>query len=102
MERLANKCKTYMAIREELKKKGEFTPPSGPFDFGQEKDVGLCTKLIGTDVHDPNCTWENFGHYAGQDIDGKHCVIVYTTATGVGDVAVFDTIGELKMKWQLD
>lgn len=68
-------------------------------DFGGPDTVGLHVKRIGTSIAD-SCE-DSFGRYLGEHPYG-FVVLVTTIDWWPKAVEVFETLEELKTKWQLD
>jgi hypothetical protein len=73
--------------------------PDGPDDWGDPATVKLQLKHHGANFHSP---WDHFGTYYG-----KHKIGYVVAIKGVASMEpvsgeVFDTIDEMKQRWQLD
>jgi hypothetical protein len=80
---------------------GEKREPTGPFDYGDGKTVGLHLKrntytFSGSDGN--NC----FGVYLGRHSDGYVVGIKSLDLNGFNACEVFDSIGDLHAEWRLD
>lgn len=68
-------------------------------DFGEPDTVGLHVKRIGTSIED-DCE-DAFGRYLGEHPYGFAILVTHLDYTPKA-VELFDTLEELKQKWQLD
>lgn len=80
---------------------GEKREPSGPFDFGDIKTVGLNLKRNSYDFSSSNPN-DVFGIYLGKHTDGYVVAIKKLDWSGWSACEIFDGLGDLQAEWRLD
>lgn len=75
---------------------------SSAHDFGDDETIGLHVKLRGYRLADPDANPDYaFGRFLGKHPDG-FVVGVSGLLSGIHTCEVFETLEELKERWQLD